>query len=348
MKKEIVQVGNAPTSLGGITTVINSIMKSPILGDYNINLVPTSDERKKYLCFIKGAVKFFGLCIKGKISIAHIHMSENGSCYRKAIIIRISKLFKIPVILHSHGSNFQTFYDALGKWRRAWLRDSFCKADKVIVLTDSWGQYWSRIVESSKIIILPNCVAVPNHFNKKEYDGKLKVLFMGRLGERKGVYDLIAASKILSDNGMDFEVDLCGDGEIEKCKKTISELNIQDKVKVRGWINGLDKEELLKSSDILVLPSYYESFGIVLLEAMAYKIPVICGDGGAMKEIVSDSVDGFVIHSGNPVEIAEKIQLFGERPDLLQEMGKNGYDKIKLLYSDEVIMGKLREIYEGI
>lgn len=348
MKEVVVLVGNAPSSLGGITTVINTINNSKVLKDFEILLIPTSYERKKIMHFVIGVMRFLYVCFKRKISLVHIHMSENGSCYRKMIIINICRVFRIPVVVHSHGSNFHTFYDGLKGWKKNMLKKSFAIVSKVIVLTESWKEYWSKIVEESKIVVLPNCVDVPNDLNKLESGSKLKLLFMGRLGERKGVYDIIYAAEILKKKGLNFEINLCGDGELDKCRKQIKDKQLQGMVNVLGWIDGEEKKRLLQISDVLLLPSYYESFGIVLLEAMAYRMPVICSDGGAMKEIVSDGEDGFVIHYGRPMEIAEKIEFLAQNPQKIVEMGEKGFKKVTGLYSEQIIMEQLKVIYEEI
>ena len=96
-----------------------------------------------------------------------------------------------------------------------------------------------------------------------------------------------------------------------------------------------------------MLPSYNESFGIVLLEAFAHQIPVICGDKGFSKEIVTEGKDGYIIESGNIKQIASYLEQLYKNEDIAV-MGKEGYKKVCKRYSEKMIIEELKKIYEEL
>lgn len=346
--KYICQIGPGEDVLGGMSTVINYIMNSDLNIKYKFKLIRTASSKRKLKTFFSGLIKYIGLCICNKVELAHIHMSENGSCYRTMILIIVSKLFRNKVLVHSHGGEIEKFYFELGDgFKKKLFNNILQKADSIIVLTPGWKDFWGRIVKQEKIVVIPNSVTIPKEVKKViNTSGKLKLLFLGKVGERKGIYDLIDAVDILLKDKIKVELFIAGDGELDKCNKYIEKLSLNNSVHLCGWVEKEKKENLLREADLLVLPSCFESFGIVLLEAMSYKLPVICSNGGYMHEVVDDGLDGYVVPVNSPENIADKIRYFDSNRDELYIMGNNGFKKVKSIYSYNDIMKCFGRIYD--
>ncbi|UZF06941.1 glycosyltransferase family 4 protein (plasmid) [Lactiplantibacillus plantarum] len=173
------------------------------------------------------------------------------------------------------------------------------------------------------------------------------MLFLGFIGDRKGTYDLVRAVKVIIDEYKINNVSLkiAGNGEEDKCKKYVKKLKLENNIDVIGWANKNRKRELLRHADILILPSHFESFGIVVLEALSYKVPVVCGDTGFTKEIISNGKDGFIAKTGNSEDIAIKIIAVSKN---LESMGECGYKKIKSCYSKKIVENKVKMLYEEV
>lgn len=346
--KYICQIGPGKEVLGGISTVINDITSSDLRKKYKFRHIVTASTNRKIITFLKGLIEYIKLCVFNEVKIAHIHMSENGSCYRTMLLIIVSKIFKKKVLVHSHGSEIEKFYFQLGNGiRKKLFRSIIQKADCIIVLTEGWKNFWSDIINPEKIIVIPNSVKIPKEI-KKVYNTKesLKILFLGKVGERKGIYDLIDAVDILIKDKINVELFIGGDGEIDNCSKYIKKLNLDNQVHLCGWIEKEKKENLLRNSDLLILPSYFESFGIVLLEAMSYKLPVICSNGGYMHEIVDDGINGYVVPVNAPEKIADKIKYFDANRNELIKMGESGFKKVISTYSYTDVMRCFEKTYE--
>jgi len=174
----------------------------------------------------------------------------------------------------------------------------------------------------------------------------VKILFLGRLGKRKGIYDLIDAAKHLKSRNI--EIDLFGDGNLEEFKKLIEDNNLQEKVKIMGWISGEKKDEVLRNSDIFILPSYSEGLPMSILEAMAVGLPVISTPVGGIPEAVEDGINGFLVKAGDCVELTKKIDLLADDRALREEMGEQGYRIAKEKFDIKIIIKNLQEIYDEL
>lgn len=345
--KIIVNFGPALDEKGGVVTVIRNIMNLKF--DFKVENIETTKEDKKLITFIKCLYITINKILNKEIDIAHIHMASKGSFYRKSLIVLICKIFKKPVIIHVHGACFKEYYNDMNKLMRNYCNYVFNKADKIIVLSEQWKKFFLQIVNENKISIVANFVFLPKNdkFKKKE-NNILNILFLGRLGERKGTYDLIKSTKLLKDNDININLILAGDGNIEECKRLINENGLNDRVEITGWIEKSEKEKYLKNADIVVLPSYYESFGLSLIEAMSYKIPVIGTWGGEVKEVIRNGIDGILINPGNIEEISEKIEILVNNKELRYKFSINGYERVVDKFSDITAIKKLEKIYNEL
>lgn len=347
-KKVICHIGPGEDTPGGMLSVIKGYISSEYLNEYNqIHVVSVTPDHK-IKTFIACYLKLKRLIKTQSIDIVHIHMSERGSCIRTFFFIGLCNRKHVPVIVHSHGSEIEPWYASLNSIEKQMFDKRMRSVSAILVLTPGWTDFWSRIVSPKIIHIIPNYIQT-NPIKEKEYlmDGCLKILFMGQIGDRKGTFDLVKAVKILKERKHKVHLDICGDGDQEKCKELIKKEGLSNEVEVLGWIAGERKRLELEKADCLVLPSRYESFGIVLLEGMANQLPCICGDGGYSKEIIKNNEDGFVIRSGNETSIAEALEKLYDK-NLTQKMGQRAYCDVKQFYSEERVVGNLKEVYSTL
>lgn len=346
INRYVCQVGPGKSVPGGILTVIQSFMSSSYLGEFPMKHIITASDKWKMLTFLSGLVKFILLCVQRRVALAHIHMSERGSCVRAVIFIWVCKLFKIPVIVHSHGGEIREYYNKLSAINKKIFKKSMSDCQKIIVLTEGWKKIWKEIVPIPEIEVIPNFLN-PKSRTTKEYlnDGRLNVLFLGYVGDVKGTFDLVRAIKVAHSNGLNCNLVIGGNGETQECVDLVKKLDLENSVSVLGWLNNEEKQKALDSADILVLPSHFESFGIVILEAFSNQLPVICGSQGFSKEIVDDGINGYVIRTGDVKDIAEKLGMF-TNSEKLKKFGTAGYDKLVKCYSEGHVVKSLGAIYK--
>lgn len=319
------------------------------------NFIPSyKPQRYKFLIisyFLINLFRFLALLITNKeIKIVHIHGAAKGSLFRKFIIFIISKyVFKRKVIYHSHGSEFKLFYNQSTLTIKSIIRFFLDNVDLVICLSKQWEIFFRENFLIKDITILENIIeesptcSTPCHNNTV-----IKLLFLGFIGYRKGVFDLLEA---LNDNKINLEgklqLTIGGNGEEERLKSYISRNKLDKLVKFEGWVTGQEKNNLLKNSDLYILPSYNEGLPLSILEAMSYGLPIISTPVGGTPEVVKEGINGFLIQPGDKVAIYNAIKHFIADPSLLIHMGASSKTIIQPYYTKNVIP-KLQKIYEKL
>lgn len=151
---------------------------------------------------------------------------------------------------------------------------------------------------------------------------------IGRLVERKGIKFLVKAVSEIKDNNVKLIIIGEGPQKVE-IQNFISQHKLSDRVMILGRVSEKEKKEILSLSDIFVLPSLHEGFGLVILEAMEYGLPVITTNHGGQTEIIEDQTNGFLIPVGNWTELKEKILLLRQNKNLWHQIYYNNKSKVK-------------------
>lgn len=174
---------------------------------------------------------------------------------------------------------------------------------------------------------------------------------LGRISEEKGIFILIEAFlKFLQFSGVAknrTHLLIAGGGPLEKgVLEKIADLGLEKKVSVTGRFSDEDKIKFLSSFDCFIFPSLAEGFGIVLLEAMAFSLPVICSDLEVLQEIGGSTVMFF--ETGNPHDLAEKMYGIYSRRDNLENLEVAARKRVEELYSIERFIRAYEDLYTSL
>lgn len=217
------------------------------------------------------------------------------------------------------------------------------KLDYLVLVSEELQEFYSKIVK-------PKCIHIPNSLD--EYPKEMSsleennIISVGRLSKEKGFLDLIDVYALLNEVYPNWKLNIIGDGtERTKIEEKITKLNLKDKVILHGYQDKKYINEILSHSSIYVMPSYTESFGIVLLEAFSYGIPCISFENSGSKEIISNNWDGYLIKERNKEQMAKKICELIKDKNRRIIMGDNGYKK-SLKYDIKEIIKKWIDLIE--
>lgn len=283
------------------------------------------------------------------IKIVHLHFAADGSFWRKEKLAKLSKRFNKKLILHCHASRFKDFYNESSVEKKQWIVKTLKMADTLIVLSNSWKSWFMSIgVPEDRIIILHNITSPPILLPiKKKNDGKIHFLFMGEIGQRKGIFDILRGlNKRKDDLEGRLELRIGGNSNEKLLIDTIHANQLENMVKFEGWVSGEKKIELLNWADVFILPSYNEGLPISILEAMSYSMPIISTPVGGIPEVVSKK-NGILVTPGNDIEIINAMKLFIERPEMIEIYGKNSKNIVRT-YLPDYVLGHLKQIYEEL
>ncbi len=221
-------------------------------------------------------------------------------------------------------------------------------AHKVIVLTDDYVDIATNKygVQNNKIRVIPSATSFKRMGHpRKKPNSPIRILFVGRFAEQKNPILLLEAVKILAERSFPFELTMVGDGEIrKKIERYILENNLQDKVKLLGFIVGRQLEEQYENADIFVLSSKEESFGIVLIEAMSKGLPVIATDIPAVRNTIVTGKNGILIPQ-DPIFLADAVQTLNSDNKLYEMLSSNNITCSKE-YQWDSIVSKVESAYE--
>ncbi len=297
-----------------------------------------------------GSSLFEFLCLllfDRRIKIVHVHTAAWASFERKSLFIWLAHKLGKKVIIHMHAADFVPYYEQSNHPNR--ILDTLLMADKMIVLSKSWYDYFKGIgVKHDKLEILNNIVPEPKICNVAKDTSKLKLLYLGELSNRKGVFDLldaVIANREYYDGKV--QIRLGGNGNEQQITQIIEDNKLGNIVTLEGWVTGKKKIECLNWADIYVLPSYNEGLPIGILESMSYSHPIISTSVGGIPEVLNDGVNGCLINPGKPVEIAEAINSYIDNAELIAKQGKESFRIVQAFFPNQVL-NHLRYIYKEL
>lgn len=263
------------------------------------------------------------------------------------ISILIGKWYRLPVIITEHASNF---YDKKIRWiELLQARYAFRRAALVCPVSESLKRDLENSGIQARFQVVPNVVDTDT-FKPQETPGhavseKKHLLFVAHLVPSKGLSYLLEALKILTDQRNDFVLDVIGGNDRSEYEQFVQANGLGDKVVFHG---GLPKEavaKFMRTCDFFVLPTLHETFGVVLIEALASGKPVIASNIRGPAEIVDERL-GLLVPPADRVALARAIN---HMLDHHQE-----YDAVFLRrhvlerYSREVLAQKWQEIYQSV
>ncbi len=334
---------------GGMVSVVKNYLGYKDWGEYKITYIPTHFDGNKPLMmfhFMARYVQIILLALFGNYKIAHLHTAERGSFWRKALLAKTMKWIGIKTVMHHHGAEFEDFYVKCSDSQRERIKNVLETVDVNIVLSRRLVGMIKEKAPNANVEVLYNAVAT---YKKNPYNEVAKnVLFLGRLGERKGTFDLLECIRRI-DNRIDKEVKFyfCGDGAIEEVKRKIKELNIEYRIAHVGWVDGEQKREFMKNTMLNVLPSYNEGLPMTILETMAYGIPNISTRIASIPEVITDSENGYLITPGDVEALESRLLTLIEDKELRTKFSEISYklvcDRFSLKNNIETLKGYYRK-----
>jgi glycosyltransferase involved in cell wall biosynthesis len=201
---------------------------------------------------------------------------------------------------------------------------------------------------SSNIIVIPNGINLRNYGNlefKKDYQNY--VLFIGRLVFLKNLDVLISSFKDVVKKIPNARLIVVGDGPMrDNWQKMVSELHLDQNIEFTGYIPHEKKYyELLSKCSSLLLPSVFEGFGLVLLEAFAMSKPVLVANMKPFDEIVDEGIDGFILPTHDAHKWSEKIIFLLSNKTICQDMGCKGRLKVESKFNIDNVVDKVESLY---
>ena len=325
----ILIVGPDKEAKGGIATVINNCYLYDHPDEYRFFFLSSWSEERKWWTQLRA---FF--CIRkvvnvNKIDLVHFHVAQKGSFFRKALL---SKL--VPksccIFFHMHASQFDIFYNQSNKFMKTIIGRVLQRIDHIIVLSKSWQEFYKKLTDTD-ISIINNAVDLPEnvYYNKDA----THIVTFGRVGQRKGSYDILTVAKQIAINFPDIRFVLYGDGEVEKVQEHIKREQITNVI-LGGWVHQEEKEKIFQNTVLHFLPSYNEGLPMSILETMAVGIPNISTRVGGIPEVI-DGENSLLVEPGDTDTMTTLIQSFLSNERQRTTYSKKARETISKNFSQE-------------
>lgn len=197
-------------------------------------------------------------------------------------------------------------------------------------------------------------IEVPKIPKNKNED--FNILYLGRLVDCKGPLEVIKAFEMACAKGMEGKLTLAGGGIMEQeCRTYLQRSEWADKIEVLGWVKFERARELFMESHLFTAhnkidrgTNQVEAFGVSILEAMAYGLPVITGKSGGVGDSIIDGETGFLIEPGDIEAHCEKFLLLYENKELRESMGENGKLRVDKFFNKKLESERLNKIFQTI
>jgi glycosyltransferase involved in cell wall biosynthesis len=274
----------------------------------------------------------------GKIDLIHAHVGYPGGY----IAMCLSKKYNIPYVITEHMSPFPFDFIAKSKKISNLLKNSFINSRSIIAVSSSLSKAIYQFC-NVKAVVVPNIIDEFCFYPKRQDTTKFIFLTVCGLIKQKGIENLLYAISMWRPSSAVVKFVIVGDGPLKNDLFNLADkLEINDLIEWKGHVSHELVPYLYNSSNVFVLPSYHESFGVVLVEALACGLPIISTKCGGPEDIVNSS-NGILVEIGD----IESLSL------ALQNMFCNifKYEKTVILsdfearFAKNVVVSKIRDVY---
>ena len=363
-KPKILMFGYLPPPYFGPSVTYQALMRSEFSRRFDVTLVDITVagnvadlERFRIAKLFKVfgvLLRSVGLMATQRFDFCCCPISVNRNAFLKdALLLQLARFFRVPTVLYAHGNNLPDFFDRSSPLVKKLIGRTFRKAAAAIVLGERLRFNFEPWLPREKIFVVPTGIepldALPEPVKRSSV---ITVLYLGNLIREKGVFVLLEAARIVAAKRGDIRFVFGGawflaDDERE-AKEFVAQNKLKETVEFIGPVSGPAKWRLVFGSDILAFPTfyYYETMGLVVLEAMQAGLPVVTTRRASLPEIIEDGVNGLLVEEQNAVDLAEKIlNLVGDSA-LRQRMGEANHKKFTSFYTHEQYGQRMSEVFQ--
>ena len=290
------------------------------------------------------------------IDIVHIHSTSFKNVFKNIQIQEMVKKLGAKSIIHIHGGYFDRFYSGLSPFLRKRLDWGLNRSDALICLSEGWEIFFTSTFKRTKVFVLENAIDLEpfreiGEYREYQNKGEFNALYLGRISEMKGVFDLLEVAKKLREQGTKVRFIIAGRserGESSRLRWAIDDAKLTDWFELVGEVTGFSRDELFRKADCFVLPSRAEGMPITVIEAFATGLPVVATKVGAVPEIIRHDENGMLVEPGDIDGLAAALARLALNDKLRQKLGRAGFEDARGRFSVQRWIDELRRIYTQV
>lgn len=346
---EVLWVSTSLGTRGGVSSVVREFTATPLWSDWHIRHIATHRDGSvptRVWTYLAALITVAVTLIRRPPALMHLHTASYGSFIRKSLLLWLARLRRVPVVLHVHGAEFHLFHDRAPRLLQAYIAETLSAADCVIALGPQWRTRLLAIAPRAHVEVLPNSVRVSDDSVPHRAGEPVRVVFLGRVGDRKGTFTLLDAWAQRSAP-VPAQLTIAGDGELDRARTVIADNGMSESVSLTGWLSPEATEALLCRADILVLPSRNEGLPMAVLEAMAHGVTVIATPVGDIPDVL-DTSSGVLIPVDDPAALAAALDALLIDDARRTRLGDAARERIRERFDINAATATLDSIYQRI
>lgn len=351
-------LGPSLTAVSGVSTHLNQLFHSSLAAEFHLlHFQVGSEGRKesmlsKSVRFLFSPIQFFWQLILKKPQIVHLNTSlEPKSYWRDIAYLLIARIMGKKIVYQVHGGALPQIFFKGNRLLTNLLKFVLCSADVVVLLTQEELLAYRKFAPNLYLEVIPNAIEMYVDAQWKKtpttQDKPLRLVYVGRLAENKGIFEIVEALRIIHNQGKDVQLVVAGSGPEEiRLRARVEDLGLSDRVSFVGAVFGEEKKRVWEEADLFVFPTYHrEGLPYTLLESMSARTPPVISPVGAIPDVMKDGVHGIFVSSRNPEALAETIERLDNNRALICCMGEAGRQRVADYYTIARLAGDFRRIY---
>jgi len=382
----ILVIGPVPPPFGGVETMTESVLRSRLASRYRLIHLDTTQHRgsaargfttRNALVALARYCLLLWLVARHQPAVVYLPINSTRAGFlRDSGFVLLARLLRRRIIGHVHGGTFDQLCDTASPHGRALIRWVLDQLTAVIALSGYWRDYLGGLVPPARVTVVPNGVDLttlpmrpptPQRSQGLHQQGHAAtggggdegpthnsgchVVFLGSLGQRKGVFDLLRAIALVRQT-TDVSLTCAGleenRGEGAQVRRLCRDLQLTKVVSFPGAVYGPAKLRLLREADVFVLPSHAENMPMAVLEAMAVGLPVVTTPVGALPEVITSGMNGLLVSPGDIHALAAAVLDLLHDPHRRALIGAAAASTVRQRYSLEHTVAALDDLFARV
>lgn len=366
-KKPTIQIGPVCDDPAESVSSVNRAFLTGLIDRYDF-VAPSSNRRYgttkqarfngwNLIYLAKHTLAWLWALIYRRPVVAHYGIASGWALDKGLFFLLLARLSGAKTIGHLHSGDFVDCLNGLSALRRRWAIAQFLKMDAFVVLSEYWrgvvGQYAN--IPQDRLFVVSNPIS--GEFEEAALQIPIErpgvsILSLGTMGRDKGVLDIVSAAALVRAQVSDFELILAGPerepGILDEVMRQIEIYSLVGQFTIHSGVWGNAKLEMFRKASIMLLPSYFENFPLVVLEAAAAGQAIITTPVGAVPEFFEDGISALFVEPGNPEQLARAVIRLLKCHEERNRLGYAAREVFKRKLGRSGIMNSLDQVYSHV
>jgi glycosyltransferase involved in cell wall biosynthesis len=357
---KVMLLGPSLDAVSGVSTHLNQLRLSSLASEFTLLHFQIGSEGrqesplKKMGRYVFSPFQFFIRLLKHRPHIVHLNTSMGlKSFWRDLVYFFIAHAMGKKIVYQVHGGDLPADFFIRSGALTSLLKQALRRADTVILLTQEELRAYKKFAPGARLELIANAVdpGMDPAWKKTPpaQSRPLRLIYLGRLAESKGIFELVDALAMTHRQGMNIELAIAGSGPDEpRLRALVDKLDLTACVNFAGVVTGDEKKRIWEWADLFVFPTYYEGLPYALLEGMAARTPpLVCAVGG-IPDLIDDGVHGLLIDVKDPAALASAIGRLNNDRQLICSMGEACRQRVASGYSIDRLAQDIGRTYRNV